>query len=575
MRRLVNKLGQNVTVLDKEESLNTNVSKVIGEDYKKFNRNDVVFIKAGTGIGKTYFVKNILATETLETIEEAVYDELNFMQEGNKKILFLCNRKMLKDQTMNDLNKTNTMGIKVMTYHAIEFLVRSGEKINNKWDYIVCDECHYWFADSVFNNGSYYSYKWVMEQIGKSCILFMTATEDNIFELCMHDLTYFYKMENNFGHLGEIKEVDGKTIAKVIENVQFGINDEAMICFFEIAKDAWLLSRHNPNGGIANVNFYCSPSGKSIYKNYNDKKTIAYMKKNAKIPPYVRVLNTTKVLDNGFNIDDRRVKHIYIDTIDLVTFKQILGRKRQGILLDATGNKIEDENGILIRDAKDTFTLYVRVPNKKRLEGAIKKAQKQLDFIDKVISHEKGEISYYKLDSIGKFLDDKTRGKFNSTQYYLLDDAIEKAFHNPLQKIKLESDIKQWTIWKECRQSFYYDVHLYIGREFDMDNDRIEFVNFHEDLRTVEDLINPIINRKLFEDEQDSLMESFKLANFIRSFNLVNGKGTIGLKTLNNLFEELNLQYVIQSKKEWTRSSENYSKTYWIITKTENLSHVI
>lgn len=52
-----------------------------------------------------------------------------------------------------------------------------------------------------------------------------------------------------------------------------------------------------------------------------------------------RILFTTRVSDNGINLTDKDIKHIIIETTDIVEFMQCLGRKRS-----------QDEN--------DTINLY-------------------------------------------------------------------------------------------------------------------------------------------------------------------------------------------------------------------------
>ena len=43
--------------------------------------------------------------------------------------------------------------------------------------------------------------------------------------------------------------------------------------------------------------------------------------------------------------------------------------------------------------------------------------------------------------------------------------------------------------------------------------------------------------------------------------------GSIGLKTINALFEENNLKYEVNSDKENSRKSDNYKKMFWTIIK--------
>lgn len=62
------------------------ISEEIGNDFKQWGTNDnnkYVLLNGGTGSGKTHFTINVL---------------LKYCAEHNKRILYLCNRKVLKNQ---------------------------------------------------------------------------------------------------------------------------------------------------------------------------------------------------------------------------------------------------------------------------------------------------------------------------------------------------------------------------------------------------------------------------------------------------------------------------------------------
>lgn len=60
------------------------VSDIIGDDYQTWN-NESIILDCGTGTGKTYFILQTLC---------------RFAIAYNKKVLYLCNRKKLKEQVM-------------------------------------------------------------------------------------------------------------------------------------------------------------------------------------------------------------------------------------------------------------------------------------------------------------------------------------------------------------------------------------------------------------------------------------------------------------------------------------------
>ena len=73
-----------------------------------------------------------------------------------------------------------------------------------------------------------------------------------------------------------------------------------------------------------------------------------------------RILITTKVLDNGVNIKDKRVKHIFSEILDADSAIQALGRKRQ----------ISED---------DTCTFYLKDYSGQAIQGLINTNEYQLD----------------------------------------------------------------------------------------------------------------------------------------------------------------------------------------------------
>lgn len=156
------------------------VSDVIGEGYKKWNKGDVVTIKAQTGTGKTYFIVG-------DKYKKGFIDKIG----SNQKVLYLCNRLCLERQIKLELLKKFDMNIEyrdkevdlewldkieyiknvtVTTYHKI-----ASEKLDNQYrfgtfslsefQYIISDECHFFLTDSSFMNKSYLVYDELIKKL--------------------------------------------------------------------------------------------------------------------------------------------------------------------------------------------------------------------------------------------------------------------------------------------------------------------------------------------------------------------------------------------------------------------------
>lgn len=184
------------------------VQQEIGDDYKtdwKESREgntyaDRIFIEAPTGSGKTTFI--------LQTL-------LPYYSACKKKILYLVNRRILKDQIMEmvaDLPHSQFAAIRVELYQEIEKKIlkapmkcskvasliakkeqTQGNMQNNQgvaqqgydysqlkklseYDCVVCDEAHYFLTDSSYNTNTVLSFRWIQEVFLNKICIFMSAT---------------------------------------------------------------------------------------------------------------------------------------------------------------------------------------------------------------------------------------------------------------------------------------------------------------------------------------------------------------------------------------------------------------
>lgn len=151
------------------------VSDIIGDEYKDWNRGNIIFIETPTGSGKTTFI--------LEKL-------LKYVEFEGKKMLYLVNRKILREQLEDriktdlryDIESINNI-LTIKTYQELENECRVNlDKIKEKqceYKYIISDECHYFLCDSTFNTNTQISYDYIMKK-SASIQIFMSATIDNI-----------------------------------------------------------------------------------------------------------------------------------------------------------------------------------------------------------------------------------------------------------------------------------------------------------------------------------------------------------------------------------------------------------
>lgn len=170
---------KNIPITFEEErkvSFGEHVSDLIGEDYKNWERRDVVFLSASTGLGKTYWVMN---------------DLYEYARSYNREVAILLNRRILKDQVWEDARVheweryRDKVGLHVFSYQQLEVDEESSERVRGiikRCDYVICDECHYFLADSLFNTGVQKSFDFLVDLYGNSTLIFISATIERVME---------------------------------------------------------------------------------------------------------------------------------------------------------------------------------------------------------------------------------------------------------------------------------------------------------------------------------------------------------------------------------------------------------
>lgn len=143
----------------------TTVSDLISlEEIQSWEKGDIITITAPTGSGKSYFIKNSLS---------------DYAKDNNEKILFLVPRTYIHTQFHKELDEKST--ITIMTYQSLEsfYEENSYHKDLSAYDYIFCDEAHYFIADASFNNTTDISFNMIISQSNKKIIM-SSATGDLI-----------------------------------------------------------------------------------------------------------------------------------------------------------------------------------------------------------------------------------------------------------------------------------------------------------------------------------------------------------------------------------------------------------
>lgn len=323
---------------------------IMDDDVARWKAKDIVIISAGTGRGKSYFVKNNL---------------YRYAKQQHKKILFLIHRVNCVTQFQNEIirdKKEDT--IDILTYQKVQSdVVRYGKHIRDeKYAYIVCDEFHYFISDAGFNNTTDISLDEVLK-CEKSVKIFMSATGvmvenylSNHYEgqICKYELPPDYSYVSSlhfFQHDEDVYDIANAILSANKKGIIFMQNLEKACKIFRKYQDKSL--------------FNCSKQNKH-YKHYVDENKIEQMLENECFEE--NLLITTSCFDAGVNIVDKDVRFIIVDMLDIDSLIQCLGRKRS-------------------QSKEDKVHFFIKAINNQQLSGFVRTMRKDIEMAEYLLAH--------------------------------------------------------------------------------------------------------------------------------------------------------------------------------------------
>ena len=227
------------------------VSEVVTMDkVKSWKSGDIITISAGTGMGKSFFIKTRLYAHA---------------KLHNKKILFLIHRTNCVNQFQKEIERDKkTDAIEIRTYQSIETIIKNGGSFDfSSYQYIVSDEFHYWMSDAAFSKYTDLSLKAVLDA-DNAIRIFMSATGD-----------YMKRFINNFEKIETI-DYEIPTNFNFIKKLVFFNKDDSLekfikitiekniktVFFIQSAKKAYELHKKFKDVSL----FNCSKFNKEYYK---------------------------------------------------------------------------------------------------------------------------------------------------------------------------------------------------------------------------------------------------------------------------------------------------------------------
>ncbi|WP_182096087.1 DEAD/DEAH box helicase family protein, partial [Paenibacillus polymyxa] len=486
------------------------VSDVLKDHMHKWQRGDIITIEAGTGVGKSHFIKNGLYPVAKE--------------EGSK-ILFLLNRTRLNEQFQKEIERDcKTDVITIRLYQKYEWeLIHNNVVVNEEYKYLVCDEFHYFLTESKFNENTEDSFNAIIKEKNKIRI-FMSATADAMisylkFKNIEHES---HSIPHDYSHIKElIFYKNDKVLEKFLGTVP---KNKKAICFNKSSAKG--LALHET---FKNSLFVCSDSGTTKEKKYVDKDKVMNMLTEEKFAE--KFLFTTSTLDNGVNLKDRAIKYVIADIGDVDTLIQCLGRKR-------------------IIDKRDKVTVIIKDISDKMINKLIRDCEIQIN--PAIYLKENGAAEYVK----------KYKKKTNNKIVYdcLSDDETGyKKTINELRFFKENYD-------KELYESMLLEENGYMNYiQSKLQQQTYTVLDDTYEKVSLSDFLDTLINKRLYKEDQDKL---------VKKIGLRDGRKRLqkSAKSLNVYFSENEIPYVISYKNRDKRRTlsngqpnPNHDKYYWVI----------
>lgn len=494
------------------------VSDIISkEQIKEFKKGENFLIGSEMGSGKNYWVRNVL---------------LPYAYENNMRVLILSSRTAIKEQQYNYLEEYKEYCIKsfkastfeILSYQKFENLLRSKKETDyyflKQFDYIVCDEAHYFTKDTSMNNKTVLSFNWINnnDDIIK---IFMTATYESLDYLPFKEPLQILKeadyYENNVDGFYRYEKQD-----TIIPVIQRELNDDKKVLIVNNKKDDLPIWQDKLFGEVENL----LSSNKNVSNEFEN--IVKEQKFNCD------VLNTTSLICEGTEIFDSKVQTVIINGIsDLEKFVQSPARIRS--------NKVN---------------VYYKRITPRAIESKLRSLENQLFYYDEFVRL--GEIDFVKEYGIN-IIDKSMKALYLDTVInpFTGEDMITLRTHTTnLARLNYEfdlyQDIKVYGFENRVLKKYFPNVLWYDVEQLK----REEFIKL--------DIIDNYVDKKIFKAEQETFINVIATKFGLRASN---GSRKLGLKTINSFFEDNNIEYRINRDKENSRKSENYKKNYWILEK--------
>jgi len=463
----------------------------------KFNQEDFKNMELGYNYG---FWSEPDSGKTTMIFEHLV----PFVEKENKKILFLYPRDAMKQQLKA---KYFSESIEYMSYQSLEASIEKNVILPN-YDYIVCDEAHYFIEDASFNTNTELSFDFINNQKNSVKIL-LTGTPEPLQYAEFKKPVINMSFVDHTNHNVEVVFLTRST--KLIENQirKELINNQQALVFSSSATDAYEMSQRF----VEHESFFISSKGNQSFKDKNDESIRRKIIEEERTERPIGFM--TSAMNTGINFNEDIKNVVILGSPSSVDIRQSVARVRKG-------------------DSNRKVRLYIQVPFGQAIRTKVESMKKDLEFLDLGI-HEWQE-------QYGK-------KKSPSFIWYKTDKDNPEIAHikiNMMILAKIKSDITDFaTMSHDTVGTYKRMVEKYYP------STPIHWLTASSE--TIEEFLEKNEGQYLNKEDQEKVKELFKKSG------IVSKSGTTGPKVIKDYLYQKNNYCLEQTKK----TIEGKKNTVW------------
>ena len=494
--------------------------KIQINDIEQWRGDCKILIKGACGTGKTSFILDVIYP---------------YARERGWKILYLCNRNLLRKQIEAKIKKEEKGDVfTLLNYQKMEYdfnhapweetrQLAIAREINENYDMVVSDEAHYYFADSWAGLTSNVMLL-ALSRFVTIPVIYMTATPQILeqYQPFMEEFIYDVLKIPQIRSAYYFSHDDA--IERRIEFILKSTNDK--IIYF--GKSIKRLLELKQKYGDACM-FVCAEANDNAL--HMDIKKRDDMIENKKFE--ARILLATNALDNGISIEDIQVRHIICEYPDVITTIQCMGRKR-------------------FLGGDDYIDIYIKnqpYVHQQALQENKKKFNRMNDYL--TMDVEEFKINYKEL--LGK-------------EGFALNDSAENIGNLPFVIVdsnyyKAKYDIKFYeSIVGHGYTAYIKRLCEEMGLSFNIFRRLEGELNYADTTTKLESLVG----KKLWKDEQKELSQFFGTG----LYRFKKDSRCNKLKGIKNFIREIkldNIYEIISKQGKNPKTGKKKKETYWMI----------